>query len=164
MEPTQQQLDCRQDFQFFLAQVICFLGFKRRTTSKYFFFFSFPFQAITYFKQQPRKPFCFSHFHPWGTQAQRLKGREQHRRGGTRPQQGKAHSFKFYFHLGKCRENNRQAKRAAQPCPQAWDMAGRRPVAISVMAPEDSLSDRCVGSYRAAVPRCRNGSNCHRAR
>lgn len=127
MEPTQQQLDCRQDFQFFLAQVICFLGFKRRTTSKYFFFFSFPFQAIPYFKQQPRKLLCFSHFHPWGTQAPTLKGREQHRWGGTHPQQGKAHSLNFtstWASAGKTTGNQRGLRNLVLRRGTGWPQAG----------------------------------------
>lgn len=47
--------------------------------------------------------------------------------GWYSPPAGQSPQFKFYFHLDKRRENNRQPERAAQPCPQARDRlaAGR---------------------------------------
>lgn len=86
--------------------------------------------------------FHFSRFYIWGTLAQLLKGHKQHVAGGAHPSAGQSPQLNVYFHQDECRENCRQAKRGLCNL-----VLRRRTAAISVPAPEDSLSDRCVGSY-----------------
>lgn len=77
--------------------------------------------------------------------AQWLKGQKQHLGVALTPQQGKAH---ILLPLRRVQGKLQASKeRTAQPCPQVQGAAGPGTEAISVTAPEDSLSDRCVGSY-----------------
>lgn len=64
--------------------------------------------------------------------------------GGAHPSAGQSPQLNVYFHSDESRENHRQAEKGLYNL-----VLRRRTVAISVPAPEDSLSDRCAGSYRA---------------
>lgn len=74
--------------------------------------------------------------------AQLLKGHKQYVAGSAHPSAGQRSQLKVYFHSDECRGNYRQAKKGLYNL-----VLRRRTAAISVPAPEDSLSDRCVGSY-----------------
>lgn len=168
-EPTQRQLGCRQDFQSFLTWVICFLGFKRRNTSKCIFLSN---QLTISSSSLGNFVLLLTYFHTLGTLAQWLKGHEQHPRGGTHPPSGRSPRFKFYFHLGECRENYRKAKRGLHnlvlrrgtwPAPGQWLFQSRllRTACQTDALARTELQSHAAGTGPIAIEHIKNNSPQH---
>ena len=152
--------------------MICFLGFKRRNTSRCFF----PFQAINYFKQQPRKlcsaSHTFPHFGHVGPMAERTRATPEGGRGGTHPLAGQSPLFKFYFHLGEGRENYRQAKRGlhnlvlrhgTRPAPGQWLFQSRllRTACQTDALARTELQSHAAGTGPIAIEDIKNNAPQH---